>query len=149
MINIVCTEIQCCIGDTLQVCITLPTKNCSCHLTVTSLDKLKHCCVALTPSLAYPRNSITSLRVSNVIASCLYLQVVEYNETSSLYEQLLQMQKTGVFISVHTSNLANAPLLQPGSAVFEILQVITYRVCCSFIMLHIFFLMTCNKIIYL
>ncbi|GAX80047.1 hypothetical protein CEUSTIGMA_g7486.t1 [Chlamydomonas eustigma] len=50
------------------------------------------------------------------------LQVVEYNETSSLYEQLLQMRKTGVFISVHTSNLANAPLLQPGSAVFEILQ---------------------------
>ena len=33
------------------------------------------------------------------------------------------MRKTGVYISVHTSNLANAPLLQPGSAVFEIIQV--------------------------
>eukprot|EP00798_Chlamydomonas_sp_ICE-L_P009431 gene9431-4061_t len=31
------------------------------------------------------------------------------------------MRKTGVFISVHTSNLANSPLLQPGSAVFEII----------------------------
>ena len=51
------------------------------------------------------------------------MQVVEYNETSSLHEQLLQMRKTGVYISVHTSNLANAPLLQPGSAVFEIIQV--------------------------
>ena len=50
------------------------------------------------------------------------LQVVEYNSSSSLYEQLLQMRDTGVYISVHTSNLANAPLLQPGSAVFEIIQ---------------------------
>ena len=50
-------------------------------------------------------------------------KVVEYNETSSLHEPLRQMQKTGVYISVHTSNLANAPLLQPGSAVFEIIQV--------------------------
>lgn len=50
------------------------------------------------------------------------VRVVEYNETSSLYEQLLCMRETVVYISVHTSNLANAPLLQPGSAVFEILQ---------------------------
>lgn len=50
------------------------------------------------------------------------VKVVEYNETSSLYEQLLQMRDTGVFVSVHTSNLANAPLLQPGSAVVEIIQ---------------------------
>lgn len=50
------------------------------------------------------------------------VNVVEYNETSNLYEQLLQMRDTGVFVSVHTSNLANAPLLQPGSAVVEILQ---------------------------
>ena len=49
-------------------------------------------------------------------------QVVEYDSSSSLYEQLLQMRDTGVYISVHTSNLANAPLLQPGSAVFEIIQ---------------------------
>lgn len=51
------------------------------------------------------------------------VQVVEYNATSSLYEQLLQMSRTGVYVSVHTSNLANAPLLQPGSAVVELLHV--------------------------
>lgn len=50
------------------------------------------------------------------------LQVVEYNSSSSLYEQLLQMRRTGVYISVHTSNLANSPLMQPGSAVFEVIQ---------------------------
>lgn len=50
-------------------------------------------------------------------------QIVEYNSTSSLYEQLLQMRATGVYVSVHTSNLANAPLLQPGSAVVELLHV--------------------------
>lgn len=50
-------------------------------------------------------------------------QVVEYNSSSSLYEQLLQMRRTGVYISVHTSNLANSPLMQPGSAVFEVIQV--------------------------
>uniref|UniRef100_A0A7S3QL56 Glycosyltransferase 61 catalytic domain-containing protein n=1 Tax=Dunaliella tertiolecta TaxID=3047 RepID=A0A7S3QL56_DUNTE len=50
------------------------------------------------------------------------LQVVEYDSSSSLYEQLLQMRKTGVYVSVHTSNLANAPLLQPGSAVFELIH---------------------------
>jgi hypothetical protein len=58
------------------------------------------------------------------------LQVVEYNETSSLYEQLLQMKDSGVYISVHTSNLANSPLLQPGSAVFEILQVCDINMSC-------------------
>lgn len=31
------------------------------------------------------------------------------------------MRDTGVYISVHTSNLANSPLLMPGSAVFEII----------------------------
>jgi protein O-GlcNAc transferase len=33
------------------------------------------------------------------------------------------MRDTGVFVSAHTSNLANAMLLQPGSAVIEIIQV--------------------------
>ena len=50
-------------------------------------------------------------------------QIVEYNSSSSLHEQLLQMRETGVYVSVHTSNLANAPLLQPGSAVVEVIQV--------------------------
>jgi protein O-GlcNAc transferase len=50
-------------------------------------------------------------------------QVVEYNSSSTLRDQLVQMQRTGVFVSVHTSNLANAPLLQPGSAVVELIHV--------------------------
>jgi capsular polysaccharide biosynthesis protein len=33
------------------------------------------------------------------------------------------MRDTAVFVSAHTSNLANAVLLQPGSAVVEIIQV--------------------------
>jgi hypothetical protein len=33
------------------------------------------------------------------------------------------MRDTGVFVSAHTSNLANSVLLQPGSAVVEIIQV--------------------------
>eukprot|EP00983_Pelagomonas_calceolata_P126501 1161311-Pelagomonas_calceolata.AAC.1 len=55
-------------------------------------------------------------------------QVVEYDSSSSLYEQLLQMRKTGVYVSVHTSNLANAPLLQPGSAVFELIHTSSLHV---------------------
>ncbi|KAI8470588.1 MAG: hypothetical protein J3K34DRAFT_385246 [Monoraphidium minutum] len=47
------------------------------------------------------------------------VRVVEFDATSSLKEQLLTMAGTGLFVSVHTSNLANAPLLQPGSAVLE------------------------------
>lgn len=49
--------------------------------------------------------------------------MVEFNSTSSLQEQLLTMRDTGLFVSVHTSNLANAPLLSPGSAVLEFLPV--------------------------
>ncbi len=56
------------------------------------------------------------------------VQIVEYNSTSSLYQQLLQMRRTGVYVSVHTSNLANAPLLQGGSAVVEMLHVSAYGV---------------------
>ena len=51
------------------------------------------------------------------------VRVVEFDATSSLREQLEVMAGTGVFVSVHTSNLANAPLLRPGSAVVEIIQV--------------------------
>ena len=32
------------------------------------------------------------------------------------------MADTGVLVSVHTSNLANAPFLSPGAAVVEVLQ---------------------------
>jgi hypothetical protein len=49
-------------------------------------------------------------------------QVVEYDDRSSLRDQLQQMARTGLFVSVHTSNLANSPLLGPGAAVLEIIQ---------------------------
>jgi hypothetical protein len=51
------------------------------------------------------------------------VSVVEFNASSSLHEQLLTMRDTGLFVSVHTSNLANAPFLQPGSAVLEFIPV--------------------------
>lgn len=73
-----------------------------------------------------PRPSFITVSVSSSTQCApvlVILQIVEYGSNSSLYEQLLQMRETGVYISVHTSNLANAPLLQPGSAVFEIIQV--------------------------
>jgi len=50
------------------------------------------------------------------------VNVVEFNASTSFEEQLRTMAATGVFVSVHTSNLANAPFLQPGSAVIEIIQ---------------------------
>lgn len=57
------------------------------------------------------------------------VRVVEFNASSSLKEQLETMSATGVYVSVHTSNLANAPFLQPGSAVIELLQVdIAYNI---------------------
>lgn len=51
------------------------------------------------------------------------VRVVEFNASTSFHQQLEAMRGTGVLVSVHTSNLANAPLLQPGSAIVEIIQV--------------------------
>ena len=50
------------------------------------------------------------------------VRVVEFNATTSFHEQLQIIASTGIFISVHTSNLANAQFLPPGAAVFEIIQ---------------------------
>ena len=50
------------------------------------------------------------------------VRVVEFTSSTPLKEQLQVIASTGAFISVHTSNLANAHFLQPGSAVFEIIQ---------------------------
>lgn len=52
----------------------------------------------------------------------LQVRVVEFNETTSFRQQLEAITTSGVFISVHTSNLANSQFLRPGSAVFEIIQ---------------------------
>ena len=50
------------------------------------------------------------------------VRVVEFDASTPLRAQLEIIAETGVFVSVHTSNLANAQFLQPGSAVFEIIQ---------------------------
>lgn len=48
--------------------------------------------------------------------------VAEFNASTPFASQLAAMADTTVFVSVHTSNLANAQFLQPGSAVLELLQ---------------------------
>lgn len=53
---------------------------------------------------------------------CLQVRVVEFTSASSFREQLEMAAGTGLFVSVHTSNLANALWLPPGAAVVEILQ---------------------------
>ncbi|PRW56929.1 glycosyltransferase family 61 [Chlorella sorokiniana] len=50
------------------------------------------------------------------------VRVVEFNASTPFKTQLETMASTSVLVSVHTSNLANAQFLQPGSAVFEIIQ---------------------------
>lgn len=55
---------------------------------------------------------------------CMHLQVrvVEFSAATPFARQLEAIAGAGVFVSVHTSNLANAAFLQPGSAVLELLQ---------------------------
>lgn len=50
------------------------------------------------------------------------VKIVEFNPSTPFKDQIEIIADTGVFISVHTSNLANAQFLKPGSAVFEIVQ---------------------------
>jgi len=50
------------------------------------------------------------------------VRVVEFSASTPFREQLEVMASTAVFVSVHTSNLANAQFLQPGSAVVELIQ---------------------------
>lgn len=49
------------------------------------------------------------------------VRVVEFSSATPFSEQVQVMAGTGVLVSVHTSGLANAMLLPPGAAVFEIL----------------------------
>lgn len=66
----------------------------------------------------------TAVQIMTELVAFAWLQVrvVEFNTTTSFKEQLQAISETGVFISVHTSNLANAQFLPPGAAVFEIIQ---------------------------
>ena len=50
------------------------------------------------------------------------MRVVEFDEGTPFREQLAAMAATGVLVSVHTSNLANAQFLPPGRAVVELIQ---------------------------
>ena len=50
------------------------------------------------------------------------MRVVEFNASTPFREQLETMAASAVLVSVHTSNLANAQFMQPGSAVFELIQ---------------------------
>lgn len=50
------------------------------------------------------------------------VQVAEFNETTSFRDQLAAVSSAGVYVSVHTSNLANSPFLRPGAAVVEVIQ---------------------------
>ncbi len=50
------------------------------------------------------------------------VRVVEFDEGTPFVEQLRAMAATGVLVSVHTSNLANAQFLLPGRAVIELIQ---------------------------
>lgn len=61
---------------------------------------------------AYPRGGPLLFQV----------QVAEFNETTSFRDQLAAVASAGVYVSVHTSNLANSPFLRPGAAVVEVIQ---------------------------
>mmetsp|Transcript_33697 Transcript_33697/g.95336 ORF Transcript_33697/g.95336 Transcript_33697/m.95336 type:complete len:574 (+) Transcript_33697:210-1931(+) len=50
------------------------------------------------------------------------VQVVEFDSTTSMRDQLKVMAETGLLVSSHSSQLANAQFLQPGSAVLELIQ---------------------------
>lgn len=50
------------------------------------------------------------------------VRVVEFNSSTPMRVQMETMASTGVLVSVHTSNLANAQFLPPGSAVVELIQ---------------------------
>ena len=48
--------------------------------------------------------------------------MVEFNESTSFRQQLEAVSSAGLFVSVHTSNLANAQFMRPGAAVLEVIQ---------------------------
>lgn len=69
-----------------------------------------------------PATPLIPPAISLPVAHGAQVRVVEFNSSTPFGEQLRVMSETGLFVSVHTSNLANAQFLQPGSAVLELLQ---------------------------
>lgn len=51
------------------------------------------------------------------------VRVVEFDASTPVRRQLSALAASTVLVSVHTSNLANAPLMRPGAAVVELLPV--------------------------
>ena len=50
------------------------------------------------------------------------VRVVEFSSSTPFKEQLEVMARTGLYVSVHTSNLANTPFLPPNAVVVELIQ---------------------------
>ena len=50
------------------------------------------------------------------------VRVVEHVDSTPVAEQVRLAAKTSLLVGVHTSSLAIAPMLRPGSAVLELLQ---------------------------
>lgn len=48
--------------------------------------------------------------------------MVEHSDSTPVEEQVALAANTSLLIGVHTSALAIAPMLRPGSMVFELLQ---------------------------
>lgn len=59
---------------------------------------------------------------THVRTRSLQVRVVEFNDSTPVSAQVAEVAAAGVLVSVHTSNLANAQFMQPGSAVVELIQ---------------------------
>eukprot|EP00892_Ulva_mutabilis_P005351 jgi/Ulvmu1/3188/UM015_0229.1 len=68
------------------------------------------------------RRIVNEAQLLDLLRTYAPVQVVEFNSSHSFAEQLTTISKTGIFVSAHTSNLANAIFLPPGSAVIELIQ---------------------------
>ncbi|KAL4853094.1 hypothetical protein ACK3TF_005878 [Chlorella vulgaris] len=68
------------------------------------------------------RRVVNEAELLSMLAEFGEVRVVEFNASTPFRHQLETMASTSVLVSVHTSNLANAQFMQPGSAVFELIQ---------------------------
>jgi hypothetical protein len=70
------------------------------------------------------RASSSSSSSSSLSSSCPppRVRAVEFTPSTPFAQQLRELRAASLFVSAHTSNLANAPFLRPGSAVLELVQ---------------------------
>lgn len=57
-----------------------------------------------------------------LLPAAVQVRIVEFGSADTFQAQLEAMASTDLFVSAHTSNLANALLLTPGAAVVEVLM---------------------------